>query len=70
MKLGVDGTIENDSVISYDALNAEVVQLRTQLAEAVIIIKDQAALINQIKEEIQSGNLVYRQRTVPTGEPK
>lgn len=60
MKLGVDGTIENASVKSYDALNAENQALHIKLSEAVTIIKDQAALINKIKEEIQNGNLIYR----------
>jgi hypothetical protein len=54
MKLGVEGTIENESPVD---LAAENQMLKTQLAEAIVVIKDQQALINQIKQDIINGKL-------------
>jgi hypothetical protein len=54
MKLGVEGTIENESPVD---LAAENQMLKTQLAEAIVVIKDQQLLINQIKQDIINGKL-------------
>ncbi len=65
MRLGVDGVIKNDSIVSYDALTAENQKLKQQLEQAVLITIDQKELLDQIKKEIESGNLVYRNSPAP-----
>ncbi len=58
--LGVKGTIENDSPVDqelYNKIMVELTQARTLLQQAYQIVRDQRKLIDQMKQEIERGNL-------------
>lgn len=60
--LGVEGTIVNQTL---EQLVAENQELKRLLAEAVTLITDQKAMLDQIKQEINSGQLYRRSATQP-----
>lgn len=72
MKLGVQGTIKNDSPVDqelYDKVMVELTQARTLLQQAYQIVRDQRNLIDQMKQEIERGSVRSSPQTpqIPPG---
>ena len=66
-RLGVSGTIENDSSIDkelYDEIVNELVNGKKLILQAAQVIREQRELIEKLKEEIDRGK--SREAKVPT----